>query len=87
MKKINSYYELDSELNKVNLNKVLDDITEICKTELLDTPRTTEKAQNLILEWWNNLKQKAEIGNHKLSYFCLDNLRKLYKKKIKKYKN
>ena len=86
MEKINSYYELDSELNKVNLNRVLDDITEICRTELLDTPRTTEKAQNLIVDWWNN-KVKAQIGEHRLSYFLLDNLRKEYKKKIKEYKN
>lgn len=83
MKKIESYYELDDELSKYNLSSTLYEISKITKAEL-DTPRTEKKTQELILNWWNNLKYKPKVSKHRLSYFCLYALRKEYNNEINK---
>ena len=81
MRTFETYYRLETKLAYIGgLNHSLNEITEICRTELSDSPRTTEKAQDLILEWWNNKKDKPSITKHRLSYFCLYHLRKEYNK-------
>lgn len=77
---------MEQELNKYNLNRVLWDITELCRTEILNKPRTQEKANNLILEWWNNKKDKPSISEFRLSYNCLYLLRKEYNKRKRGFK-
>jgi hypothetical protein len=82
MKKLNDYYNLDSELSGLGISHVLSQITEIARQEL-DAPRTNTKAQKQIIEWWNNLNVIPSIDTHRLSYFCLWNLRKIYIRKNK----
>ena len=49
MEKINSYYELDGELNKYNLNRVLDDIMLFkIKTDARSCGEVIEKAVKLL---------------------------------------
>ena len=84
MNKIKSYYELDCFLSGHSLGGVLKEIAELTRAELLDTPRTNEKAQDLIMEWWNNNKSlPPTIKDNRLSYFCLYQLRKYCKKNFK----
>ena len=78
-----SYYELEEGIREHNLNDVLAEILEITRKDLLEIPRTNEKAQKLIVEWWNNNKNIPEINNHRVGYFLLYHLREKYNEVIK----
>lgn len=75
MKEIKSYYDLESEMSRLGYNHVLYEITELTRREALDLPRTTKKAQELIMNWWHNNKIKPNITSHRLGYFALYHLR------------
>ena len=70
------YSTLEDDLSKKNLRRILYNTVELCRTELLETPRTTGKAQDTILHWWNTLKVKPDITEHRFSYIILYALRR-----------
>lgn len=78
MEKFKSFYELESRIARSFGSSIIRDIVELARKELLDKPRTTDKATKQILKWWNDLKVKPTITSHRLSYFALFHLRKEY---------
>ncbi len=81
MKNIKSYYMLDSFVSGKGHSNILNEITEHARKELLSSPKTTQQAQETVINWWNNLFVKPKITSHRLSYFCLYHLRNAILKK------
>ena len=80
MKKIKSFYELDILCSSRGYSSQLREITELCRGELLETKRTTKIAQEHIVWWWNHMRVKPLINQHRFSYILLGLLRKEIKK-------
>lgn len=76
MKKIKSFYELEILCCSMGFSHTINSIVELCRLEFMESPRTTIKAQETILLWWNRLREKPSIKEHRLSYILLYILRK-----------